>query len=256
MKFEKILPSALLKPYIKHLVISEVSEEQTYKVFPSTGLVMGFQYKGSLAYLSQEGENKLASTGITGLQDGFRVFKSNPNIGSVLVFFNEIGASYFLKTPINELFAESVSLEHFMNQYDLEKVEEALSFSQSDEHRIYIVEQFLLAHIIEKKDDPLVIKAIQYIYHHKGNVKIKELANLLCISQSPFEKRFRQVVGTSPKKFASIVRFHAVLDSLNQVKSLTEICFENNYFDQAHFIKDFKHFTGETPEKFIKKNDK
>lgn len=151
MKFEKILPSALLKPYIKHLVISEVSEEQTYKVFPSTGLVMGFQYKGSLAYLSQEGENKLASTGITGLQDGFRVFKSNPNIGSVLVFFNEIGASYFLKTPINELFAESVSLEHFMNQYDLEKVEEALCLAQSDEHRIYIVEQFLLAHIIEKK---------------------------------------------------------------------------------------------------------
>ncbi|MEA5256529.1 helix-turn-helix domain-containing protein [Arcicella aquatica] len=256
MKFEKVFPSPLLKPYIKHLVISEASEEQTYKVFPSTGLVMGFQYRGRLAYITKDGENPLSNTGITGLQDGFRVFKSNPNIGSVLVFFNEIGASYFLKTPINELYAESVSLEHFINRYDLEKVEEALSTAETDEYRIYIIEQFLLARIIEKKDDKLVIKAIQYIYHSKGKIKIKALAEILCISQSPFEKRFRQLVGTSPKKFASIVRFHAVLDSLNQVKSMTEICFENNYFDQAHFIKDFKHFTGETPEKFIKKNDK
>ena len=87
---------------------------------------------------------------------------------------------------------------------------------------------------------------------NKTKTKIKELANLLCISQSPFEKRFRQVVGTSPKKFASIVRFHSVLDSLNQVKSLSEICFENNYFDQAHLIHDFKNFSGETPDKFLK----
>jgi AraC-like DNA-binding protein len=72
----------------------------------------------------------------------------------------------------------------------------------------------------------------------------------LFISQSPFEKRFRKVVGTTAKKFASIVRFNSVLDNLSKSKSLTEICYENNFFDQAHFIKDFKQFTGDTPENF------
>lgn len=52
------------------------------------------------------------------------------------------------------------------------------------------------------------------------------------------------------KKFASIVRFNKVLDNLNETKSLTEICYENHFFDQAHFIKDFKQFTGDTPENF------
>ncbi|MEJ0103033.1 MAG: helix-turn-helix domain-containing protein [Bacteroidota bacterium] len=47
-----------------------------------------------------------------------------------------------------------------------------------------------------------------------------------------------------------IVRFNAVLNNLSEIKSLTEICYENNFFDQAHFIKDFKQFTGETPENF------
>ncbi|MDP3467959.1 MAG: helix-turn-helix domain-containing protein [Daejeonella sp.] len=57
------------------------------------------------------------------------------------------------------------------------------------------------------------------------------------------------MVGTTPKKFASIVRINAVLNDLN-AKSLIEICYENNFFDQARFIKDFKQFTGDTPEHF------
>ena len=88
------------------------------------------------------------------------------------------------------------------------------------------------------------------MYLSKGTIRIKELNEKLFISQSPFEKRFRKVVGTSAKKFASIVRFNSVLDNMNETKSLTEICYENNFFDQAHFIKDFKKFTGNTPENF------
>ena len=88
------------------------------------------------------------------------------------------------------------------------------------------------------------------IYQTNGTIRIKELNEKLFISPSPFEKRFRKVVGTTAKKFASIVRFNSVLDNLNESKTLTEICYENNFFDQAHFIKDFKQFTGDTPENF------
>jgi AraC-like DNA-binding protein len=94
------------------------------------------------------------------------------------------------------------------------------------------------------------VEAVNLIYQSKGTIKIKELSETLFISQSPFEKRFRKLVGTTPKKFASIVRFNTVLNNLNSAKSLTEICYENNFFDQAHFIKNFKQYTGDTPEQF------
>ena len=83
-------------------------------------------------------------------------------------------------------------------------------------------------------------------------VKIKrKLNNLLDRNKMfQFEKRFRKVVGTTAKKFASIVRFNSVLDHMNETKSLSEICYENHFFDQAHFIKDFKQFTGDTPDNF------
>ena len=108
----------------------------------------------------------------------------------------------------------------------------------------------MLAQLKNRKTDKLITEAVKLIYESKGNIRIKELNEKLFISQSPLEKRFRKVVGTSPKKFASIIRFNAVLEDISTTKSLSEICYENHFFDQAHFIKDFKQFTGETPEKF------
>lgn len=254
MRFEKIYPSESLKPYIRYYAISEALEMNTYKVFPSTGLVMGFQYLGKLSSVKDTTENELASSGITGLQESFRIFKNDGAIGTVLIYFTEIGASHFFKIPINEFYSESVSLENFINKYEIEKIETLLAESTSDANRIKTIETFLLSQIIEKQGDKLVLEAIKSICISKGTLKIKELADSLFISQSPFEKRFRKIVGTSPKKFASLVRFNSVLETMNSEKPLTEIGYENNYFDQSHFIKDFKQFTGETPEKFGKTN--
>ncbi|RZJ49039.1 MAG: helix-turn-helix domain-containing protein [Flavobacterium sp.] len=252
MRFEKIIPSDRLKPYIKHLIISEATDDGIYKVFPTTGLVIGFQYSGKLAYLTNNTENNLASIGITGIQDKYKIFKQSANIGSILVFFNEIGASYFFKNTINELFNQSLSLDYLLAKSEIDKVEELLNLATTDQHRIIVVENFLLQQLLDKKEDLLVSQAIKYIHHTKGNIKIKQLSEMLFISQSPLEKRFRKIVGITPKKFASIIRFNTVLDHLKQEKSFAFICNENNYFDQAHLIHDFKTFTGETPDKFEK----
>jgi AraC-like DNA-binding protein len=252
MRFEKITPSDRLKPYIKHLIISEAEDESPYKVFPSTGLVIGFQYKGKLAHLNENKENNLATIGITGLQDKYKLFKPSANIGSILVFFNEIGAAYFFKNPIHELFNQSLSLDYLIAKAEIDKVEELLADAKTDQQKIAVVENFLLHHLIDQKEDLLVTQAIKHIHQSKGNIKIKELSELLYMSQSPLEKRFRKIVGTTPKKFASIIRFNAVLENLKQEKPFAVICDENNYFDQAHLIHDFKNFTGETPHKFEK----
>ena len=250
MKFEKHYPSERLKPYIKYFVVTENDSEKEYKVFPSSGLVIGFQYKGQLAIIKENSENKLTSAGISGITDGYKIFKSSADIGTILVYFTEIGFTHFATHPANELFNLSLSLEEVFNRKSIAEVEEKLTMSPTDLDRIKIVEQFLISHLKDIETDKLIVEAVKLIYQSNGTIRIKELNEKLFISQSPFEKRFRKVVGTSAKKFASIVRFNAVLENLNETKTLTEICYENNFFDQAHFIKDFKQFTGETPENF------
>lgn len=250
MKFDKHFPTDKLKDYIKYYVVSEMNIECEYKVFPSSGFVMGFQYKGQISSIKDTTLNRMTTAGITGISDGFKVFKSSDNIGTILVYFSDIGFTHFSSRPANELFDLIISLDVIFEKYKVYEVEEKLATVFTDKQRINIVEQFLLSELKYIQADKLIVEAVKLIYQSKGTIRIKELNEKLFISQSPFEKRFRKVVGTSPKKFASIIRFNAVLDNLNKTKSLTEICYENNYFDQAHFIKDFKQFTGDTPENF------
>lgn len=250
MRFDKFIPTEQLQPYIKYYVIAENSVESEYKVFPSSGLVIGFQYKGQLATLKNESENKLSSAGITGISDSYKIFKNSANIGTILVYFTEIGFTHFAAHPANELFNLSISLEDIFEKNRVIETEEKLTIATTDKQRLLIVERFLLSQLKNIQTDKLIIEAVKIIYQTNGTIRIKELNDLLFISQSPFEKRFRKLVGTTPKKFASIVRFNMVLNNLSPTKSLTDICYENNFFDQAHFIKDFKQFTGNTPENY------
>jgi AraC-like DNA-binding protein len=250
MKFDKYLPSDKLKPYIKHFVVSESDFENEYKVFPSSGLVIGFQYKGQLSTIHNNSESKLTSAGITGISDSYKIFRNSANIGTILVYFTEIGFTHFSSNPANELFNLSIALEDIFDKYEVREVEEKLAIATTDKQRINIVELFFQTQLKDIQTDKLIIEAVKLIYQSKGTIRIKELNEKLNISQSPFEKRFRKIVGTTPKKFASIIRFNSVVNNLNNNKSLTEICYENNFFDQAHFIKDFKQFTGDTPENF------
>jgi AraC-like DNA-binding protein len=250
MKFDKHIPTEQLSPYIKYFVVSENDFENEYKVFPSSGLVIGFQYKGQLKTIKNQIESKLSSSGITGITDSYRLFKNSSSIGTVLVYFTEIGFTHFVSHPANELFNLSLSLDDIFDKKSVNEVEEKLAFADTDKQRVEIVEHFLLSQLKHIQIDKLIIEAVKLIYQSNGTIRIKELTDKLFISPSPFEKRFRKIVGTTPKKFASIIRFNAVLESMDKPKSLTEIGFENNFFDQAHFIKDFKRFTGDTPEHF------
>src|SRR5690606_32206535 len=124
----------------------------------------------------------------------------------------------------------SLSLDDVFDKSSVNDVKEKLAISTTDKQRVKIVEQFLLSQLKDIQTDRLIVEAVKLIYQTRGNIRIKELNEKLFISQSPFEKRFRKIVGTTPKKFASIIRFNAVLDSLKETKSLTEICYENNFF--------------------------
>ena len=253
MKFDFYTPCEELTPFIQSLVISESDNENSYKVLPDTNLVIGFQYKGKLSYLSYGEEIALSNFGITGLQDSYRIFKNTAGVGSVLVYFKVNGAAAFFSEPIHELFRQSLSLDNFILRSELVILEEQLDEAKSDIERIQVVERFLLSRLKQHKPDTLVLAAIALIFERHGIIRMGEVAEKLHISQSPLEKRFRRIVGTTPKKFASIIRLKYTLQQFQTQTSLTSLAYESGFYDQAHFIKEFKTFTGETPEHYFNK---
>lgn len=244
-------PCGALKPYIQSLMVSESDMAQSYTVLPGTSLVMGFQYKGILAYHGDKTAISLASAGITGILNTFRIFENTANTGTVLVIFKEAGAAHFFREPLHELYNESLSLEYFVSHDQLIALEEQLSIAESGDERVKLVEQFLLSRLDHRKDDLMVIAAIEHIRLSAGNIRITDLAAQLYTSKSPLEKRFRLAVGTTPKKFANIIRMKSALFAMQTL--LTENTdYRMGHYDQAHFIHDFKNFTGTTPEQYLK----
>lgn len=251
MKFETYTPCEILKPYIRCFAVQEAAHSGIYKVLPDTSPVIGFQYKGALSWLQDEREIRLASSGITGLRDVYRAFKNSPDIGTILVFFKEGGAAAFFREPLHEFFGESAALRDFIPGPEIQEVEARLHEAKSDPMRIRIIEKFLISRLSSLEPDKLVNAALRLIHASKGSIRISELAGSLHISRSPLEKRFRKAVGASPKKFASIVRLKCLIESFRDGASPAELGNAAGYYDQSHFIKQFKVFTGETPEKFF-----
>lgn len=253
MSFRTYIPCDILKPFVKSFVITETSEASSYKILPGTSIVMGFQYSGKLSYTENGTTVGLSTSGITGLRDTFRIFSNSANTHTVLVMFSETGASMFFKQPMHEIFGSSVALDDLIMHSQMDVIAEQLHEAKTDLERINRIEKFLLSRIGHKAQDELICMAVAFIRQQRGDIKIAALAEKLNISQSRFEKRFRKIVGASPKKFASIVRFNSIISDTTTADSLVERGLDAGYFDQAHFIRDFKSFTGETPEKFLKK---
>jgi AraC-like DNA-binding protein len=112
------------------------------------------------------------------------------------------------------------------------------------------LEEFLLQRALLRTYDLKLIQAAAKLLHHtKGEVRIAELSDYCQVSVRQLERGFQRVIGTSPKAFARTVRFDQAQRRLmfEPDTDLTKLAYECGYFDQAHFIKDFKAFVGKTP---------
>jgi AraC-like DNA-binding protein len=119
--------------------------------------------------------------------------------------------------------------------------------------------QYALIYLLNKntKDYSLLDYAIDVINESHGMVSIKELEKQTGYSKRYLDMLFKEHIGMSPKRLASIARFQIFYELWAKGKSKT--FFKDNlyayYYDQSHFIKEFKRFTGFTPQKFAEINN-
>ncbi|MCB9338901.1 MAG: AraC family transcriptional regulator [Lewinellaceae bacterium] len=105
--------------------------------------------------------------------------------------------------------------------------------------------------------DDLVKSAISEMVKSAGNLRIGELLDTLCVSKSTLEKKFQEHVGLSPKILSNILRFNSLVynQQLEPSPSLTELSYNQGFFDQAHLVHSFKAFTGLPPGRFFRQDN-
>ncbi len=130
--------------------------------------------------------------------------------------------------------------------------------ARSDQQRVDLITGYLVAKLRQAKSrDCLVEASLRLIHHNSAKVTIKYLLDSLNLSERQFEKRFTQTVGLTPQFYIRVKRFNEAIRVMKTrpFERLTDVAHALNYYDQSHFIRDTKAFSGITPKLLFQKVD-
>nr|GGG78976.1 hypothetical protein GCM10011398_25380 [Virgibacillus oceani] len=165
------------------------------------------------------------------------------------VHFKPGGAFPFLKLPIIELHNNHVTLDTVWGVKAAEMRERLLE-AEMPTAKFQILEHYLIE--VMTKDSslhPAVSFAIKKFQAFPQQLKIADVTEQISLSPRQFIQVFKDNAGLTPKQFCRIQRFQIVLRSMKDVKHVdwAGIALSCGYYDQAHFIHDFRAFSGFSP---------
>jgi AraC-like DNA-binding protein len=126
---------------------------------------------------------------------------------------------------------------------------ERLAEARSDEDHVSVVEALLTT--LSYAADPIVSRAITMLDNVTTDAGVAGVAKALGKSERQLERRFLARVGVSPKRFAILRRFERAVALAKTSPSLTAAAHDAGYFDQSHFVRDFRRFTGHSPRSIL-----
>ncbi|HEY0608347.1 MAG TPA: AraC family transcriptional regulator [Chitinophaga sp.] len=112
-----------------------------------------------------------------------------------------------------------------------------------------LLDTFLLSRLPACKEAAYLVQAaVAHIREHKGQLSVQDLCLQLKVNYKWLERNFRKQLGITPKTYISTIRFlHAYLNTGKREENHTRVALEHGYYDQNHFIKEFRKHTGKTP---------
>ncbi len=168
-----------------------------------------------------------------------------------MVGFKPWGIQSFLDFTVQEVTDDAVDLK-CLHPSLIRDMEDRLRGTGSDEDRILIIEKFLLRILRNDNPDALIVDAVHYIVKLNGHIAISQLANHYHLCQKQFYRKFISAIGINPKLFSRIVRFQHILGLMDNMKfKQLDYALNSGFYDQAHFIKEFRHFTNYTPREYL-----
>jgi AraC-like DNA-binding protein len=167
------------------------------------------------------------------------------------VHFRPGGAFPFFGVPAGELHNARVSLDTLWGSRAALLSEQVLGASSPDA-KFDVLEQALLGAARTLARHRAVTFALRELSSPQDR-SIAEVAGAVGMSQRRFLDRFRDEVGLAPKLFARVQRFQAVVEGVHSLDEVNwaDIAASCGYFDQAHFIHDFRAFSGFTPAAYF-----
>ena len=264
MYFKEYYPSPQLSKFIdSYFVIdtNEVHESITDLVIPdgTFGLLFIDSQKNIQRNLKTASPPiSLKKTAVFGQKTTpVNYYYSKGNEKSFGIKINPAGLALFLDNSLNEFKNLFVEIE-LLNNIPLLSLEQQVLEAKRIEYKIQIIEKFVVnkLNILSMNADYRLFSIIvDFIKERKGEIRFDYITEHFNVNYKKIERLFNHFLGITPKTYMRIVRFNATIHVQSKTKelNLTQLGYESGFFDQSHFIREFKSFTSLTPKNFFNK---
>jgi len=257
MKTFHLLPSPELRPFIDRFWGWEADSSEATRLptlLPGTGAELYFHYgtpfhceSGNAATSSSLGQGHLFCIRRKPL-----ALMPNADLGFIAVRF-KIGMLHrFTPIPATELMDASPAVEDLWGQTGSDLLRH-LSYGADQRERIALIQSFLIGKLRDDSADLLIEQGLSQLYRRATELTVDALATQAGLGRRQLERRWRAFSGQTPNDMRCLSRFqHTVRQlMLNPSADTTDVALANGYYDQAHFIHDFRARVGSSPKKYL-----
>jgi AraC-like DNA-binding protein len=259
MRLQNIEPHPLLKSYIDKMWLFESSGKMPAAdlklVVPNGHIKLSVAFRNGIV-ASVNGKSftsKEQNISLTGLVDVPVILDVEEDIatGTIVVEFNPQGAYRFFQISLNDIKNQIHPLTDIIGIVG-KQLEEQISNVESVDDKIVLLQQFLLKQFMLQSEDSIFEYCVAKITSSKGKITIKELEKKTGYSSRWLNMKFANKLGISPKNLSTIIRFNQYYNAVANNKELNfmQNAFYDHYYDQSHFLKEFKRFTGQSHSGF------
>ncbi|MGL4619567.1 MAG: DUF6597 domain-containing transcriptional factor [Chroococcidiopsis sp.] len=179
------------------------------------------------------------------------IINNDSKISMMGVHFKPGGNTPFFMLPAGELHNQRISLNELW-QGRAAELRDRLLESTTVASRFWVLEQFLLMVMKPLDRYPAIAMALQE-FRRYPTTRISEVTDKIGFSTRHFNQLFRDQVGLTPKLFCRVRRLQQALDLASGKDQVdwADVAIACGYFDQAHFIHDFRTFAHCTPTEYL-----
>lgn len=250
----------ILQKYIKFFWEIRIEYMQlNHGLIPQRNINLRFNLSETPQYIHSNGtDSRLENVYFQGLHTGYREasLKAEGNIDMLGVCFSPESFFPFFKIPVCEfrnrmLGADEIGFKSANNL--IEQMKDAHNIAA----RLDILENKLISLLDHDKQIPANFPIIFNAVKQSNESQLYDFCKQNNIGMRKLERMFNKYVGIPASTYGTLNRFHSSLNQLlyKNYSKLSDLAFDNGYFDQMHFIREFKRFAGDTPKNFVHRNN-
>jgi AraC-like DNA-binding protein len=244
MHYQEIKPPAALQHLVRFFWVLEYNGASE---FPVQYKLLAEGFPGLVFFF----KNQYGA--INGQTTEHRTFSMTGNFKMMGAYLYPYALPLLFKIPSGEFTHQHIPFNE-LHKAEFRDLQEKILESVTDAQGIHILSEYLYNKSIRATGmNDKFHQCILHVIKQYGNVEVDQLARHAGISNRQLERKFGAFVGLSPKVFSRLMRFHTSLRFIKSdtIRSLTDIAYAAGYFDQSHFIREFKMFAGLSPGEYF-----